>query len=181
MGPPEKEESVVDVFRRVMAEERAEHAARGSRIWRDTTRPFAERFWSRVEKSEGCWEWQGPTHDGYGSLTRHGVSMGAHRAAWLETHGEIPDGLCVLHHCDNRRCVRPEHLFLGTRRDNAQDAQSKGRHSAGERHGGAKLTWERVRQIRETPGVPDWKWARSFGVAVSTIEDARRGRTWKAA
>jgi hypothetical protein len=70
----------------------------------------------------GCWIWKGVT-TGYGTFR----GQAAHRVAWQIEHGLIPDGMMVLHRCDNPPCVNPKHLFLGTARDNAQDARSKGR------------------------------------------------------
>ncbi len=90
--------------------------------------PFEERFWARVAKTDTCWEWQGarlPT--GYGRVTFDGENTSAHRAAWILTKGPIPDGQHVCHTCDNPPCCNPLHLFLGTHRDNMQDAQRKGR------------------------------------------------------
>lgn len=89
------------------------------------------RFWSKacvLDESE-CWEWQGSRNwQGYGWAQPSGKNRGAHRVAWLLTHGSIPDGLWVLHHCDNPPCVNPSHLFLGTATDNERDKVRKGRH-----------------------------------------------------
>lgn len=92
-------------------------------------RPVADRFWPKVQKGDGCWEWQGSRlPHGYGHLTIPGRGVPyAHRISWELTHGEIPDGLWVLHHCDNPPCVRPDHLFLGTAQDNVDDSIRKGR------------------------------------------------------
>lgn len=101
-----------------------------------------ERFWSHVEKSGECWEWTGalskenarPTHH-YGAfcyrLDGKRVWIMAHRFSWELHNGPVPDSdveICVLHRCDNPRCVRPDHLFLGTDKDNMHDMIRKGRH-----------------------------------------------------
>lgn len=94
-----------------------------------------DRFWKMVEKREpdGCWEWQGNVlSDGYGSIRMPGAQgqpVKAHRYSWELHHGPIPEGVLVLHRCDNQRCVRPDHLFLGSQSDNMQDMHNKRRHS----------------------------------------------------
>lgn len=92
--------------------------------------PLAVRFWAKVEKTPTCWEWRGATVTGYGHISMGGV-LGkirlAHRISWEMHNGPIPDGLHVCHRCDNPKCVRPDHLFLGTDLDNAQDRDAKGR------------------------------------------------------
>lgn len=104
---------------------------------------MTERFWSKVDKNGPvpehcpelgqCWVWTASyRRDGYGQFGYEGKpSVGAHRVAWIFAEGPIPDGLWVLHHCDNKLCVRRSHLFLGTRTDNIRDMHDKDRHWKG--------------------------------------------------
>lgn len=108
------------------------------------------RFWGKVLRSEECWEWNGAlSHDGYGHYRCGGKVAGAHRYSYLLHNGPIPDSLLVLHHCDNRKCVRPDHLFLGTHQDNAKDRCAKGRSATGTSHARAKITEREVAAIKE--------------------------------
>lgn len=106
------------------------------------------RFWSKVEKSSGCWNWTAYRNPGgYGTIHIGGSAILAHRASWVMAKGEIPRGMCVLHRCDNRACVRPSHLFLGTLQDNNADMRGKGRMAKGNDYPQAKLTPEIVQKI----------------------------------
>ena len=105
-----------------------------------------DRFWPKVDKDGPvpghmphlgqCWVWTASKLDsGYGQFGIGGKLRYAHRQSWEMERGEIPGNLCVLHSCDNPSCVRPEHLFLGTRRENSSDYQRKGRLARGDAHG----------------------------------------------
>lgn len=88
-----------------------------------------ERFWSKVDKTGDCWNWTAGTfHFGHGKFRLNGKMVKAHRLAYELLVGDFDKSLCVLHKCDNPRCVNPEHLFLGTKGDNNSDMTAKGRH-----------------------------------------------------
>ena len=95
-----------------------------------------ERFWAKVEKTDPCWLWYGSKRTfGHGRLKLGKHTLAAHRVSWEIHFGNIPNGLCVLHRCDNPSCVRPDHLFLGTKSDNNVDRDSKDRQAKGDRNG----------------------------------------------
>jgi hypothetical protein len=108
----------------------------------------------------------------------------AHRAAYEVVNGPIPEGLFVCHKCDNPPCVNPEHLFVGTRQDNVDDRERKGRNKTqfplyGEQHYRARLTWAAVREIRTAPDhVSNQALANRLNVSRRTVSDARRFLTW---
>ena len=99
------------------------------------SRPASDRFWEKVAKGEGCWEWQGARDPhGYGRFqVVTGTTQKANRFAYELTNGPVPTGLYVLHHCDNPPCVNPAHLYAGTQRDNVRDMVARGRQRFGGR------------------------------------------------
>lgn len=109
------------------------------------------RFWSKVDKTSSCWNWKAYT-DRYGIFRVNRKLLKAHRVSWVLFNGPIPDGLCVLHRCDNTKCVNPGHLFLGSQLDNVLDMERKGRsiHPKGEGIGTSRLTKEQVIEIRSS-------------------------------
>jgi hypothetical protein len=155
--------------------------------------PGEQRFWANVNKDgplileTACWEWKGAGSHRYGTLSVNGKTDRTHRISWRMHRGEIPPGLYVCHHCDNRACVNPNHLFLGTHADNIRDAASKGRMCpplhVGEAHHSAILTTEKVREIRRRASTGkrgiQRQLARELGVKDNTINRVVRGETWK--
>jgi hypothetical protein len=147
------------------------------------------RFLSHVDAIEDgkCWEWSGITNsNGYGRFSFKDVHRLAHRVSFEIFFGPIPQGMNVCHRCDNRLCVNPEHLWLGTQSENLRDAVSKGRLSqpdtAAEKNGNRRLDWEKVQAIRDMhrSGVKKYHIAGLFGVSPSTIANITNFETWKA-
>lgn len=160
------------------------------------------RFFSKVEKSDGCWLWLGAKdRNGYGMFsvgsarrpdgTRRNSMVLAHRVAYEIAFGPIPRRgelrcLCVLHNCENPGCVNPKHLFLGTNLDSVRKMDAKGRRRTkalcGADHGNAVLTEDQVREIVRRhfdDKVPQRHLAAEFGVAASTVNHIFTGRLWK--
>lgn len=134
------------------------------------------------EPNSGCSLWLGAvTNRGYGKMSVAGCPQLAHRIAYREYNGPIPIGLNVLHRCDTPSCINPDHLFLGTQKDNMADCARKNRHGLGERNSIAVLTEEAVREIRQqvVSGSTDRQIAVKFGVHPRTIRDVRTKETWK--
>lgn len=151
----------------------------------DDVKELRERLLSRAERaSNGCLEWQGTTGStGYGQLRFEGRNQRAHRVMWIAFRGEIPDGLCVCHSCDNRACVELSHLFLGTALDNTRDMDRKKRRDlqAGETNGNAKLSAEDVAEIRRlhAAGLSHPEVAHRFNIDRSNVSLIVLGKAWR--
>lgn len=135
-------------------------------------------FFELMSGHDCCWEWPGfRDKDGYGRTKLNGKTTIAHRVAFILANGEIPEGMYVCHRCDNRARCRPEHLSLGTAKDNYEDAKAKDRHSRGERNGCSKLTAEQViaiRRDRRTQMVI----AAEYGIRQTTVSEIKNGNRW---
>jgi DNA-binding XRE family transcriptional regulator len=142
------------------------------------------RFWDKVDKDEpgDCWEWTASVGShGYGQIWDGFTNWLAHRFSYHIHHGPIPDGLFVCHHCDNKRCVNPDHLFLGTTDENMADAVRKGRMESGEDRYNSKLTEPEVLEIvaRHDAGESQSALAEDYGVSRGTINSIVAGYSWR--
>lgn len=157
-----------------------------------------QRFWSKVDTSSDCWIWTaGRGRGGYGKFRANGRSVPAHRYSFLLHHGNIPDDKFVCHTCDNRICVRPDHLYAGTHQDNMRDRAERGRAAFGERNGTylhperilkgeqvaqAKLDADKVQAIRQeyaAGGQTHHRLAAKYGVGKSLIDAILKRKVWK--
>ena len=137
----------------------------------------------RVDRNRGCWIWtRSTTGKGYGVFSFKGRRKKAHHAAYEVFKGPIPSGSHLCHHCDNKLCCNPEHLYVGNQSTNMRDMYNRGRggppHTPGEKNGRAKLTEAAVREIRVS--LESYKvLANKYGVTTDTIRNAMFGKTWK--
>lgn len=142
-------------------------------------------FWSKVNKTGGCWLWTGPmTEKGYGRFYHNYQASRAHRVAYELCVGPVPAGVEICHRCDNPACVNPDHLFVGSHKDNMADMSRKDRGARlrGQRNGMAKLTPEAVAEIRAkhtAGGVSQRQLAKVYSVSQGTIWQIVNGHYWK--
>ena len=152
---------------------------------------LSELFWSNVEKHgpNDCWPWKGITNGiGYGVFTLFSNKLYAHRQAYSEAKGIIPDGLIIRHHCDNPICCNPSHLEVGTKADNTQDAVRRGRFAGrktprGDGHGMAIISSSDVLKMREKYN-PDKRGhiaeaARDFAISSTQAARILRRQAWR--
>lgn len=148
------------------------------------------RFWKKVDikDKDSCWEWKGAIHhSGYAFVLYDEKIRGAHIVAYIIEYGDIPEGKWVLHRCDNKKCVNPNHLFLGTRQDNVNDMINKYGHTKcihkGKDNGMSKLTWDDVHSIRKkyaTRTISMDQLAKEYyGVSKATVYEIIHNNVWK--
>lgn len=149
-----------------------------------TTRPLSEKYEKYVIRNEErCWGWKGHTNDsGYAMTSFKNKNFRAHRASWIIHFGEIPKGMFVCHKCDNPICSNPNHLFLGTAKDNMNDCKTKGRNnyapSKGEKNGLSKLTDDLVKEILSNKE-GSRSLAKRLGIGQRHVNLIRQRKAWK--
>lgn len=152
-----------------------------------------DRFMKYVNKTDSCWLWIGSNDGkrGYGKFSYIGKRFNSHRFSYMVHKGEIPKGMCVCHSCDVPSCINPEHLFIGTYKQNSQDMVDKGRQNSvkGTKQGLSKLTEEQVLEIRKkyiycknrilSSGYSIPKLSKEYNVSIDTIWNIIHKKTWK--
>ena len=148
-----------------------------------------KRFFSKVDKTDTCWIWKASIrgNSGYGAFKINGKVKSAHRVSWeIYNNKSVPEGLLVCHKCNNRLCVNPEHLYVGTYVDNMRDAIRNGvrdhyKYVYGEKVGTAKLSEDNILEIvrLHEEGLSQKEIAKKFKVDRSAIGNVLRGKTWK--
>lgn len=153
-----------------------------------------KRFLSKFKQGnpDECWEWEGSLRNGYGNFNLNGKIKASHRLSYIIFKGEFPDGLCVCHSCDNPACVNPNHLWLGSYKDNNLDCVKKGRRpdkrgkngfwwgkhpNQGEKNPKVKLTEEQVREIRSS-NLLQKEIGKIYNLNQTTISKIKLGKIW---
>lgn len=161
------------------------HPPRALKERKNMSKFVPEPLWFEyhLDKSGECWMWTRSKYkNGYGHLQVGGKRVMTHRYAYMLWRGKIPEGMLVCHKCDNPPCCNPEHLFLGTHKDNLRDAMAKGRwwaHGAhGERNQGAKITAEQALLIRDS-SAPTKLLSEQFGISYGQIQKIRNRESWR--
>ena len=134
-----------------------------------------------IDKSGSCWEWTGRRNkSGYGLTAIRGGSELAHRAYWQLVVGEVPVGLCLLHSCDNKKCVNPGHLRVGTHAENMAEAKERTRMRGlkGDKNHKAKITYEIADEIRKDVSSSNVSLGLKYGVSDVVISNVRLGKSW---
>ena len=143
--------------------------------------PLLERFWKKVNKTDGCWLWTGALRpDGYARMGIEKKMYYVHRVSWQLTRGAIPPNMNALHRCDVKHCVNPKHLYIGTDKDNCRDRQQRNPVDP-ERRPNAVMTWEKVFQLRNlhSRGTPTTTLSRLFGIDIGHTWRIAVGQLWK--
>jgi hypothetical protein len=140
-----------------------------------------ERFWSKVDKTKDCWNWIGYCQPkGYGQVGFEGRLLLAHRVSWFYKHGVFPNKI-LMHSCDNRKCVNPDHLREGTCKENSEDMVLKGRSARGTKARAAKLDEQKVIEIRKKLdlGVRNIQLCSEYDISPSVVSMIKSKKIWK--
>lgn len=164
----------------------AKHLHRLKKHGSTELKTIEERFHDSYipEPMSGCWLWTGTSNtQGYGTFYANGRLHIAHRFSWELHNGPIPEGMLACHHCDTPPCVNPDHLFVGTHKDNAQDSLKKGRHSRanGDHWNRSSITWDDIPKIKELKeqGLTYEEIGKQYGVGPTCIYDICKNRSWR--